>query len=329
MKTKLRYFVCLALALFCSTFLWRLAWEKDKPTSQPAPATMDEAGPDPIELPSPLAVDANEPTPRAALPAADNTTPETRTESIPARDSQGSRAILDQFARNIATGNASPDELFTALGTNSSLETLTAAVNLLAGKDTASFAGLDALPTPFLDGLSAALRQQKDQENLSRALDAAWRETSDPVVRRRLEGLGIPGLYAARVAQSAAAGETATAAEYLTWLESCEHPGTLQALSNLGGQPGVDLEELCRSAWRWAGQFPALADSADLTTRLTCPAASLEQRIIAAVALAAGAPGAQTAAVLDEAARNQSSAEWRAAFESLRDLVGGTGQGQP
>jgi hypothetical protein len=289
---------------------------------------MDETKPNPIEQSGSFAVDTNEPTPIAALPVANNTVPETQTKSAPAAEGQTALAMLDQFARHIAAGDASPDDLYTALSTNSSAETLAATVRLYAGEKTASFAGFDALPSPFVDGLGAALRRQQDQESLARALDAAWKETSDPAVRRRLEGLGIPGLYAARVAQSAAVGETATALEYLASLESCEHPGTVQALGNLGGQPGVDLEELCRSAWRWAGQFPALADSADLAARVTAQTTSREQRIIAAVALAAAAPGAQTAAVLDDAARTQ-SIEWRAAFESLRDLVGGTGQGQP
>jgi hypothetical protein len=157
----------------------------------------------------------------------------------------------------------------------------------------------------------------------------AWRATNDPAVRERLEELGIPGLYAARVAEFAAVKDDEVALQYLNDLQNCGHFATLNVLCSLAGRRGVDIDDLFSAAWGWAGNFPELASSLDLTTSLTNPAFPVQQRILLGVALAASAPSSEAVLALDRAASQQSSAEWRAAFEYVRDLANHVEELQP
>lgn len=320
MKTTPRYFALLTLALSCGIICLWVCQEIYQPAPELVASGSDKAQVSPTVEPGPSEANSNEPAPDAALQAADDATSEAPPESIPAADYQAGLTVLDELARDVANGRA-PGEVFVALSADFSASMRDAAVRIFAGEKMASFAGFDTLPPPFVDALSAALRKQADQDGLSQELDTAWRGSNDPIVRQRLESLRIPGLYAARVAEFAQAGDTASARTYLARLETCGHSGTPDYLAALATQPEIDLNDLCDAAWSWAGKFPRLANPANLAARLTDTEFPPEQRIIAAAALAGAAPGAKTIAALDKAARVEPSAEWRGAFESVRDLV--------
>jgi hypothetical protein len=328
MKTNICHLVLSALAIICGAALLWICQDPENPIPQPADSGVEQPRVSLALEPSAFRAHPDERHRERAHQAADDAAPVPRPKSRPTGDSEAGLAVLDQLARDVASGRTAGD-VFEALSVDFPASTRDAVVQIFAGQRTLSFASLYALPPPLLDALAAVLRNQADQDGLSRALDTAWREASDPSARRRLEGLEIPGLYAARVAEFTATGDTEAASIYLARLETCDHPGTPDCLAALARQHGFDLSELCDSALNWAATFPALANVPDLSARVSDLGFSPSQRIIAAAALAGAAPGAETVAALDKAARAEPSAVWRAAFESVRDLVANPVQTQP
>ena len=313
MKINLRYLAFAVLAISCGTACLQVSRENQ----QPAPVKLDSHRSKP------------QPRPANQHGSAEITTSKQERPRPAADESGTSLAALDQFAHDIASGTASPDSVFTALSGEVPFATLEAAVQLLAGEKSISFGNFEALPPSFVAALGAALGRQEDHAAVARALDTAWRDTTDPVARERLENLEIPGLFAARAADLTAGGDTESAGKYLARLENCSHPGTPDALAGLAAQPGIDINSLCDAAWNWAEKFQGLANPENLAARLTDPAFSPEQRVIAAATLAGAAPGTGTVAALDKAAREQPSAQWRTAMENVRDLVADPSQVKP
>jgi hypothetical protein len=255
--------------------------------------------------------------------SANNAALPTPPPSNPAEDDHAALAALDQLAQDVAQGG-SPGKVIELFMADSSDRLREAAVRIFAGERMQSFSDFNALPPVFLEALGTALRYEADQDGLARSLDAAWRSTSDPVVRARLDNLENPGLFAARVAEYNLAGNSASALEYFARLESCAHPDTPKYLATLASQPGIDLKDLCDAAWKWSRRFDGLANVPDLYGRMSEPALSSEEQLITAIVLAAAAPGPATSQTLAEAAGHQTSDQWRAVFEDLRNLAAGT-----
>ncbi len=203
----------------------------------------------------------------------------------------GARALLEALVGAHLSGDeAAREELLHVLANLDSPEAAAALVDFLSARPE----WLE-IPPQLIPFVQKVLANMSAESGVGRYLVDAFRRTTDPTVRARLEALEHPQLEAARVIESWELGDDEAAELCLDRLLGNETPRVLDGLMLLAQESALPLERLNSMAFQWTRNRGDSQIYDALVEHLSRFDASAAERSMAAHGLAGLGPDAESA----------------------------------